>query len=276
MFVLLDAGSVLSFGGGEGPIGGLTDLQSTFLRFLANGDQKIVEASAAMAGALLAWQFVTMLVEIGIARHTVGKALMAFLVAVLWYRVATNAVQVTTSFASWTGSLGAFLGDLDGDIMKNPSNFIKLASKDGKALVDEANKLSFFVSASGMGIVLDLTWFFLWLSFLSLAAMTVFINVFASLKIALGIALMPFVIEPRLSFLADAGFGMIRDAALQLGAMSLAIGLSYGFLKNITLQPTATLHDAIMLASAVFVCAVISGGAAFVNTAFAFLNRAAG
>jgi type IV secretory pathway TrbL component len=274
MSVLLDAGAVLSFGGVDSASGMLTDIQSTFLRFMSNGSQKIVEASAAMAGALLAWQFVLMLIEIGISRHSIGKAAIGFLFAVLWYRVATNAVPVTQAFASWMGSLGSFLGDLDGDIMKNPSLFVSLAVKDGKAIKDQMDQLSLLTEAATL-LPLFITWFFLWLCFLCLGAMAVFINIYAALKTMLGIALLPFIVEPRLSFLADAGIGLIRDAGLQLGAMSLAIGLSYGFLKNITLQPTATFQDAILLTGAVFTCAIVSGGAAFVKAAFGGLNRTA-
>lgn len=271
---LAAADPLLSFGGVDSKSGILTDVMGAFTRFISNGGDKVVEAEAKLAGALLAMQFLKVLSEVGLSRGTVARALGTFMVALIWYHVATNAVQVTAAYMTWMGSIGSFLsgGTLAGDIMADPSRFMNLGSNAFKALMTQALEFNLIIAAAAVLVYFALGAFVL-LCFIVMGAIVVYTVVRSSLDVILGLTFLPFVIEPRTAFLASTGFGLIIRAGLSLGATSLAIGVSYGFLKEIHLQPAPTIQDGVNLAAAALLCAIISGGSVFVGKGFMSLVR---
>lgn len=260
MFVLLDADPLLSFGGVDSKSGMLTDILATFSRFIATGGDKIVHAEAGAAGALLGFQLIKMIARAGFNKSSVVDAIGAFLVSAIWYEVATNAVEITTAFTSWLGSVGSYLsgGSLDMDIMKDPSKLMGLGFTATKTIWDKGQDFNPILSYIVAG-----TYFLAGLTviacYVSLGITVVFVVIDSALDVTLGLTLLPFIIEPKTTFLAARGLFMIIDAGVQLGKTSLAAGLSYGFLKNITLAPSPTLRAACNLAIAAMICAKLTG-----------------
>jgi TrbL/VirB6 plasmid conjugal transfer protein len=260
MFVLLDVDPLLSFGGADSKSGMLTDILSTFTRFIDHGGDKIVAAETGAAGALLGFQLIKMIARAGINKSSVVDALGAFLVSAIWFEVATNAVAVTAAFTTWLGSIGSFVsgGSLDGDIMRDPSKLMGLGFSAMSTIWEKGNSFNPILAfiMSGAYLIAGLAVF---ACYLSLGVVVVFVVIDTSIDVLLGLTLLPFIVEPRSAFLAIRGLFLITDAGMLLGKTSLAAGLSYGFLKNITLQPDPTIRDALNLVAATFICAKLTG-----------------
>ena len=258
---------LLSFGGVDSQSGILTDVLQAFLRFISNGGTKIVAKEAQFAGALLGLQFVKMVTEIGLSRRVAGQALFTFITSALWYQAAMNGVALVQA---WMGFMGALLsefsgGTIGGDIMHNPSLIVELGLKDFSSLMDSAFSYDNPLFALVAVLAFTLLGIIVILAFIFLGAIALVVVIRQTIDAMLGLTLLPFVIEPRTSFLAARGLGLIIDAGLKMGATSIALGVSYGFIKEIHLQPTPTLRDGVNLVVATIACLFISGGAALLK-----------
>lgn len=271
--ILLDADPLLSFGGIDSQSGMLTDILGAFTRFIDQGGQKVVDAEAKLAAALLAIQLLRLIVEVGLSRSAMARSFITFVSAALWYKVATNAVDAAGAYTSWMGSLGTFFGATAAgggmagseNIMANPSLFTTLGFKALKLLLDQAMEFSPLTAIVALGLY-TIVGLFVLICFVALGIIVVFTVVRSSIEVILGLALIPFVIEDHLRFLAAKGLGLIADAGITLGSTSVAVGVAYGFLANIHLQPTPTIRDGLNLAIAAVCLAIVSGGAALIKT----------
>lgn len=268
MIVLADAALDLGSGGDAGAI---TGLLTAFSNFLAHGAEKIATAEAGIAGAFLAFQFLRFAVEVGFG-GSAPRGLVMLVVSVAWYQVATHSVAVAQSFMAWVGSFGAYMsgGTLEGNIMNNPSLFIDLGLHAFNSIMQHAIQFNFLVSAVAV-IVYTVLGFFVELCFLAMAVIVVFIVIQATLRMMLGLAFVPFVVLDEFRFLATKGLGMIIDAAVSLGAASMALGVSYGYLMNIKFADDPTVRDCVRYVIIASGCGVISGGAAAVKSGASFV-----
>lgn len=263
MIVLADA--VFDLGSDAGSAE-LTGMMTAFTNFIAHGAEKIATAEAGVAGALLGFQFLRFVVEFGLG-GSIGRGILGFVISVGWYQVAINSVAVAKAFTAWIGSLGAFMsgGTLQGDIMNNPSLFIDLGLHAFNAMMQHAIEFNFLVSALAV-----ITYFFLGLAveacYIVMAVVVVFVVIQCTLKMILGIAFIPFIVLDELRFLASKGLGLVIDAGVALGAASVALGVSYGYLMNIKLPDDPTVRDASRLLIIALGCGVLSGGASLIKT----------
>lgn len=263
----LDAGS-----------GVLTEVLSAFTSFINTGTQKVVGAEAKLAGALLAFQLLKVIIEVGITRSSIGRVFLDLVEAGLWYTVAKNAVSVISAWSSWCGSLGSFLsgGSIDGDVMRNPSLIMSLGfDAFGKLISESAAFDNFFTGgvAFCLYIIVGLA---VIACFIAMGFAAVYAVVMSTLEMVVGLSLIPFVIEPRLSFLASKGFGMIIEAGIGLAATSACLGMAYGFVQKYHLPPHATVRDGMQLFLAAGICAALTVGAASFKGGASVVMRAAG
>jgi type IV secretory pathway TrbL component len=265
--ILAAADPILSFGGIEGSGGVLNDVLATFTRLLNNGAQKVVSAEKDLCGALLMLQFLKMMMELGLTKRVVWRAVFGFLGAWCWYQAACNAVAISGAFAGFMGSLGSALSDgpeQGTDIMSNPSGFIVFGGRAFTNLYEQTNKFSVW-DGLPFAIFFIVVGFLVFFCYMILGLVVMWVTVKAKLDILLGLSLIPFIIEDNLKVLAGVGMGLIISAGMRLGATSLAVGSAYSFLSQITLPPEPTTGQAIRLLLAAVGCAFISGGVAVVT-----------
>lgn len=226
--ILADAAAGLGTIDSSGGV--LTDLLSGYATVLNNGAQKIVDAETSVCGALLMLQFVVMVAQFGVAPGTLQSGLWKFLGAVVWYKIAINGVTVSGAWMSYMGSMGSTLGggDVNPEIMRNPSELIVLAFKADDTLV--ARCLSypnpftaifalFFYSVAGIFIFIGLA---------GLGIVVVVVGIMSGMDVVVGLMMVPFLIEPQMKFIGAKGLGMIMDGGISLACTSLAIGVAYG------------------------------------------------
>lgn len=263
MIVLADAALGLGSGGDSKAI---TGLLTAFTNFIANGGEKIATAEAGIAGAFLAFQFLRFVAETGFG-GSIARGLLGFTVSMGWYQLAIHSVGAVKSFTAWVGSFGAYMsgGTLEGNIMNNPSLFIDLGLHAFDSVMNKAIQFNFLVSAIAV-IVYFFLGMFVELCFIVLAVTTVFVVVQSTLRMFIGIAFIPFVVMDELRFIAAKGLGLIIDAGVALGAASLAIGVSYGYLKNIQFADEPTVRDAARYLIIAVGCGALSGGASLIKT----------
>lgn len=258
MFVLLDADPLLSFGGIDAKSGVLTDVLSAFTRFIDTGTQKVVDAEAELCGALIALQYVWFAMSVGLTRSGVIAGVISFLEAAAWYGVAKNAVAAVAAWSSWTGSLGSLLsgGNIDGNIMRNPSLFMALGNGTLAAMIEKARTYNILVEPIPL-LLFFLVGMVLWVCYLLMGCGVVYASIVASIDMVVGVALVPFVIEPRLKFLSSKGFGLIVDAGMSLARASVCAAVAYGFIKEIHLPSEPGIRDGLNLLVAAIVCAFV-------------------
>ena len=266
MFVLADiSGTVTIDLAIENQSGILNSLLAFFVGILNAGAEKIVAAEADLAGAFLAFQFLKMMMEMGLTKSVVWRAILTFLNAWAWYQVATHAVAIVDAWASWTGSLWAYLSNNSGagasDIMSSPSDVVTLGWYAVGKMLTESNKFDIFTALTMKLSFLAIGWGILG-CYLALGFLVVWITAKAKLDFVFGVALLPFLIEENTRALGAAGLGKIVMAGIQLGSTSLAIGASYAFLRSYTLPDNASLSDGLRLFIGSCGCATLSGGVA--------------
>lgn len=267
-----------SLGNLDAASGVLTEFLSAFTGFINTGTQKVVAAEAKLAGALLAFQLLKVIIEVGITRSSVGRVILDLVEAGLWYSVAKNAVSVVAAWSSWCGSLGSFMsgGSIDGDVMRNPSLIMSLGFDSIGKLIGEATAFdNFFTAGVAMGLYL-IVGLAVFACFAAMGFAAVYVVIMSTLEMVVGLSLVPFIIEPRLSFLASKGFGMIIEAGIGLAITSACLGVAYGFVQKYHLPPHATIRDGLQLFLAAGLCAVLTVGAASFKGGAAMVTRAVG
>lgn len=260
--ILLDASLDLGLGSDTGA---LTGMMTAFTNFIANGGEKIVQAEAGVAGAFLAFQFLRFVVLAGLG-DSIGRGLLGLTVSAAWYQVAMHSVNIAKSFTAWLGSFGAYMsgGTLEGNIMNNPSLFLDLGVNAFNKILSHAIEFNFFVAAVAV-IVYTVLAFLVEACYAVMAVVVVFVVIQSTLKMILGIALIPFVIMEEVRFVAVKGFGVIIDAGIALAAASVALGVSYGYLMNIQFGDSPTVRECVRFLVIALGCGFVSGGAAFVR-----------
>jgi hypothetical protein len=259
--IIAAADPSLSFGGIDSASGILTDILMTFMRLLNNGGQKIVDAEMEMAGALLAFQFLKFVLQVGFGSSAIKHGILQFLCASAWYTVARNAVPVTIAFSSWMGSLGSFLseGAYQGDVMHNPSQIVTYGFEAFSMLMEQADSFDMLTGLVYIGVY-TIEGLLIIFGFVTIGVVAIYTVLRATLDLLIGIALLPFIIEDQLKPLASQGISMIVRAGVGLGATSLVVGTGHGFLQKIRLQPTPTMRDGMNLMIATLVIAILCGG----------------
>jgi hypothetical protein len=125
-------------------------------------------------------------------------------------------------------------------------------------------------SIAGLGITVG---------FCGLGVVSIIITVMASFNIAIGLTLLPFLIERQFSFIGSKGIGMILDGGISVGALSIFAGASYGMLTA-PLPPDPGFSDAIVLAikavSCFVVCLVVAWKTSGVATGVSGIKAAFG
>lgn len=260
--ILLDASLDLGLGSDTGA---LTGMMTAFTNFIANGGEKIAQAEAGVAGAMLGFQFLRFVVVFGFG-GSIGHGVIGFVISAAWFQVATNSVAVAKSFTAWLGSFGAYMsgGTLEGNIMNNPSLFLDLGANAFNKILSHAIEFNFFLAAVAV-IVYTVLAFLVEACYMVMAVIVVFVVIQSTLKMIIGIALIPFVIMEELRFIAMKGIGLIMDAGIALAAASVALGVSYGYLMNIKFGDAPNVHDCVKFLVIAVGCGLVSGGAAFVR-----------
>ena len=255
----------ITFSGLDTSHGILTDVLNTFSRVLDNGMQNIVVAELAFALTLLSAQFVKVVIHAGVTRHGTAHALMDFIGASIWFEIAKNGVNIVKMFTAWMGSIGTAVGGgaMEGDIMNNPSLVVGLAFRSvGNLMLSMVKTIRLPFTALptvwigtflALGILIGLGW---------MACQIVLAVIKAKINAVVGIALLPFAIEPRTAFLAGRGLGLIVDSAISLGVTSVTIGIGYGLLSKLEIKPDfmdAPKQAVYLILSAVIIV-VLTGG----------------
>lgn len=258
----------LIFEGVDQTSGMLTEVLSAFTRFIANGGDKIITAEAELCGVLLALQAWRMVMRFGFTKNVGIGVFVDFLFGYAWFQLARNGVAVAAAFMTWAGSIGSYVSgsSIDTDIMHNPSLVVDLGGNAFMAMINQATQFNVMLAPAAFSAY-ALVGAFLFLCYVALGVIVVLVVVETSIDVMLGLALIPFLIENELRFVAARGLGLILDAGLRLGASSLAIGISYGFLQKIQLSHEASVREGTNLMIAALVCAVVCGGAASVKKA---------
>lgn len=265
-----------SLGSLDASSGVLTEVLTAFTAFINTGTQKVVGAEAKLAGALLAFQLLKVIIEVGITRSSVGRVILDLVEAGLWYSVAKNAVSVVAAWSSWCGSLGSFMGAPNGDVMRNPSLIIALGYDSlGNLIGKSASFDNFFTGGVAFCLYL-LVGLAVFACFAAMGFAAVYVVVMSTLEMVVGLSLVPFIIEPRLAFLASKGFGMIIEAGIGLATTSVCIGMAYGFVQKYHLPAHATVRDGMQLFLAAGLCAAVTVGAANFKGGAAMVMRAVG
>lgn len=260
---------VVAFAGVEEASGVLTEVMGAFTNTLKGGGQQIVTAEAEFAGALIAYQYLKLMMNIGFSKRVAMEAVFTFIVAALWYQVAMNAVSIVASYMEFMGSIGSLFsaGTMEGNIMGNPSLFMELGLNSFKKMLDQSTSFTNPFTAGTALLAYFVLGFLLLAGFLMLGCMVVYVVVRSSLEAMLGLVLVPFVIERDLRFLAGKGFSMIIDAGMRLGATSIAVGVSYGVVRNWRLPDDPTIRHGVNLMAACVLCLFITGMASMLKSA---------
>lgn len=266
---------VQAFAGLDEASGVLTDILGHFTAAIKNGGEKVVQAEASFAGALIAMQYLRLIVTVGISRKVTADVIFTFIMGLIWYQIAVNAVAIVASWTVWCSNAAAWFsgGAIEGDVMNNPSVFSALALDAFAKMIDQALGFTNPFTAGAALLAYFVLGLFLLLSFFLLGFLVVYIVVRSSLEMIIGMMLIPFVIEHELRFIAARGIGMIIDAGTKLAASSAAIGVSYGVLKNWKLPADPTMRHGVNLFAGALVCAIVCGGATLVKGVAAAMRR---
>jgi type IV secretory pathway TrbL component len=215
----------------------LNGILAAFSKFIDNGGDRVVEAVAVVAGALLAYQLIRFIMVVGFSPGSIGKATLDFLTMFAWYTLATNAVTVCDAWLEFMGGFHTFLGASPVDnVMKSPDTIMLMGLKTSGALLDAARGLSGLTEPAVMlfSVVLAIG---LIPIFLLLGGAVVFTVVRAKLSVCIGLALLPFAVERELRGVAERGLGMILDAGINMAMTGMVVTIGYGFMKEVLVTP---------------------------------------
>jgi type IV secretory pathway TrbL component len=209
----------------------------------------------------------------GMSRQHIVAAMLYVTGAVCWYEAVTNIVSITDSYMTWMGSMGGHLaGSMgSGASMRNPSAIFATGLKAAKKIGDVSSKLSFLEGDGGLIILISIFTAVLLMVCMLLGAIAVVTVIQAYVDVTVGVALMPFAVEPGTRFLAMPGIGKILSAGFSLGTVSTIVGAGLGLMqgaaKAIPREGEAALRYAVNMTCASFVIAVIAGLALFMSRA---------
>lgn len=254
--------------------GTLNYVLRAFTSFISNGGQKLVDLEAGVCVALLGYQYLKLIVEIGFTKRVAAQALFAFIISLVWYQVARNSVAVVQVWMAFAGRFGSIFsgGNLDGNVMENPSLFMDLGWDALSRLVGQSTSFTDILAAGSAWVMFMIIGLLIWASFCLLGFFAVYVSIRCSLEVMIGLALLPFVIVRETAFLAAAGIGMIVNAWVKLSGTSIAIGVSYGVVQTIKLPPDATIRQGAELLVVAAACVLISGGVVMMRAALGALR----
>lgn len=253
--------------------GVLTDVLKLFSGIFKNGGQALAGAGVRIAFALLLLQWFKAVALMGMSRQHIVNAMLFATGAICWYEAVTNIVSITDSYMSWMGSIGGQLaGSMgSGASMGNPSAIFATGLKAAKNIGDVSSKLSFLEGDGGLIILISLFTAMLLIVCMILGAIAVVTVVQAYVDVTVGVALMPFAVEPGTRFLATPGIGKILSAGVSLGTVSTIVGAGLGLMqsaaKAILMSGEGALRYAVNMCCASLVIAVLAGLALFMSRA---------
>ncbi|HJY08043.1 MAG TPA: type IV secretion system protein [Bryobacteraceae bacterium] len=245
--------------------GVLTDVLRYFIQILNEGGDRIVTAQSDACLVFLTLQFLKAAAEVGFSRRLAMGALGTLMGGLAWYSVAMNIVPLADSYIQWMGSLGTQVGAGGvGAVMNDPSMLLDVGFKTVKGMGKVTNDLN-ILTAAGILLLMCFTAVLVMLGFTVMGCIAVYVVVKSYVNVVVGVALIPFAVEPSTRFLAAPGIGLIMEAGISLGTTSVVLSVGHGVMqKLLAMQPPdeMTLRHGWNVFMASVLISVLSGGCA--------------
>lgn len=242
-----------------------TEVLNAFIALLKAGGDDIVALEAQLATMFFALQLLRACLTFGF-RSAIGDSIGTVVGGAIWYEVARNAVELVTGWMQFMGSIGATVaggGSQNAVVMDDPSKIMGVGLKGIRAIYQAMEGMSILTTAAMLLFMSVISWLLV-IVFILLGAITVLTTVKAYMNALMGIALMPFAIEPSTRWIAQTGISMTMEAGVSLGTMSIVIGVGYGVLQrvaSVTAEPD--LRFGVNLLAAAVLIVVLAASAAF-------------